>query len=269
MTASRGLYLLTLVSWAVSGIAHAQTLDHARIREAATRGYAAIQAAQRVSQKSQTCTTTCHLQAYGAFSYRAVREHGITLDEATAKADLTRGLRSKAVSLADAVQGNALGEIAMNAAFFMVASHAAGLRPSVVTAAVSRSVALQQKPEGDWTALYTRPPSNSSSFTFTALALQTLQLYGHPSRKADVAQRVQRAAAWLQSHTPRDTEDRVYQLLGLWWAGTERTRLTELARSLAATRALRRRETSFLGCSPDGLCDRVTLGGERHLKDGE
>jgi len=235
MTAFRKLWLFALIPWAVPGVAHAQAVDSARIRDAVTRGYAAIQAAQRVSLKSQACTTTCHLQVYGAFSYRAIREHGITVDEATAKADLTRGLRSKAVSLTDAVQGNALGEVAMNAAFFMVASHAAGLRPSVVTAAVSRSVALQQKPEGDWPALYTRPPSNSSGFTFTALGLRTLQLYGHPSRKADVAQRIQRAAAWLQSHPPRDTEDRTYQLLGLWWAGTDRARLAELARSLAAT----------------------------------
>ena len=65
----------------VPAIAAAQAPEATRIREAITRGYAAIQAAQKVSRKSQACTTTCHLQVYGAFSYRAVRGQGIAVDE--------------------------------------------------------------------------------------------------------------------------------------------------------------------------------------------
>jgi ankyrin repeat protein len=219
----------------VPATAHAQALDTARFREAATRGYAAIQTAQRVSRKSQSCTTTCHLQGYGAFSYRSVREHGVALDEAAVRADLNRGLREPVADLARAVQGNTLGEVAMNAAFFMVASHAAGLPPGIVTATFARAVAMQQNPEGDWTALYTRPPSNSSRFTFTAMGLRTLQLYGHASQKADMGARVKRAAAWLQSHAPMDTEDRSYQLIGSWWAGADRAILARMARRLVAT----------------------------------
>jgi ankyrin repeat protein len=103
-----------------------------------------------------------------------------------------------------------------------------------VTAAVARAVALEQNPAGDWTALQVRPPSNYSSFTFTALGLRAIQLYGHPRQKDDVTARVARAKAWLQSHTARDTEDRTYQLLGLSWAGANRSVLAPLSKALAA-----------------------------------
>ena len=83
--------LLCFVSGLISllpTIAAAQAPEAARIREAITRGYAAIQTAQKVSRKTQACTTTCHLQGYGAFSYRAVRGQGIAVDEAVAVAPI-------------------------------------------------------------------------------------------------------------------------------------------------------------------------------------
>jgi len=235
MTTVRWGLTLAVLGWCGTDLVTAQTLDTARVRDAVTRGYAAIQTAQRTSQKSQACTATCHLQAYGALSYRSVIEHGLMLDESAVKADLSRAFRRDSVDLANAVQGNTTGEVAMNSAFFAVAAHAAGLKPSVVTAAIARAVALQQKTDGDWTALYTRPPSNSSSFTFTAMGLRTLQLFAHATRKADTDERVKRAARWLRSNTPRDTEDRTYQLLGSSWAGADRAALQTMARGLTAT----------------------------------
>jgi ankyrin repeat protein len=213
----------------------AQSLDASRIRDAATRGFAAIQAAQRVSRTTQSCTTTCHLQVYGALAYRSAREHGIPLDEEIARTDADRAFRRGfGTSLSAAVEDNALGEVAMNQAFFLVAAHAVGLHASLVTAALARAVALEQNPAGDWTALQERPPSNHSRFTFTALGMRALQLYGHPRQKDDVATRVARAKAWLQAHAALDTEDRTYQLLGLSWAGADRSVLATLSKALAA-----------------------------------
>jgi len=211
----------------------AQPPSAASFRDAALRGLAAIQAAQKRSRATQTCTGTCHLQVYGAFAYRAAREHGIPIDEAVARADATRAFRGDMINFAAAVENNSQGEVAMNQAFALVAAHQLGLRPSAVTAALARAVALKQNPDGDWTALQERPPSNHSSFTFTALGLRALQLYGHPLQKSDAANRVARAKQWLQGHGPLDTEGKSYQLLGLSWAGADRSELARLARALA------------------------------------
>ena len=233
------LRVVTLCVLALAGlapaIAAAQAPDVARVRDAITRGYAAIQAAQLQSRKTQFCAATCHLQIYGAFSYRAVREHGIALDEAVAKTDLDRAFRPQMIDFDSAVADNPLGEVGINSAFWLVAAHEIGQPATVATAALARAVALQQSADGTWPAFHDRPPSSHSSFTFTALGLRSIQLYGHANLKGDTAARVARARAWLQSHGAPETEDRTYQLLGLWWAGAGRDVLAPLARALAKT----------------------------------
>ena len=216
-------------------LASAQAPDVARVRDAVTRGYAAIQRAQLESRKTQFCTATCHLQIYGAFSYRAMREHGIALDEALAKTDLDRAFRPQTTDVDAAVADNPLGEVGINSAFWLVAAHEIGQPATVATAALARAVALQQNADGTWSAFHMRPPSSHSPFTFTALGLRSIQLYGHASLKGDTAARVARARAWLQSHAAPETEDRTYQLLGLWWADAGRDVLAPLARALAKT----------------------------------
>lgn len=211
-----------------------KTTSEADIRSAATRGMAAIQTAQKVSRKTQTCAGTCHLQGYGSQAYGAAHSRGIPLEVAVARDDATRAFASVR-NLPAVVQRNALTEVAMNGAFFLVSTHAVGQRPTVVTSALARALALQQNPDGSWVAMSGRPPSNASRFAFTAIGLRAIQLYGHPAMARDVARRVERAREWLESHTPRNTEDRAYQLIGLSWAGRSRQQLATRARELAAT----------------------------------
>jgi ankyrin repeat protein len=227
-----GIALLLL--WHVPVVPIASQSDRSAIREAAVRGFARIQATQNRSRTTQSCTATCHLQLYGALAYRAVRERNVDADEQIARRDAVRAFRNLATNLSDAVEGTALGEIAMNEGFSLVAAHAVGLRPSIVTAALARAIALQQEPGGNWPSLYERPPSNYSGFTFTAIALRALQLYGHPNTKDDTARRVERARVWLRSHAARDTEERAYQLLGLAWAGEDKSTLDQFGQALTA-----------------------------------
>ena len=65
--------------------------------------------------------------------------------------------------------------------------------------------------------------------------MRALQLYAHPLAKADTDARVNRAVAWMRSHTTINTEDRTYQLLGLWWGGADPRERKELAARLLAT----------------------------------
>jgi ankyrin repeat protein len=228
-----GIALLLL--WHVSAVPITAQSDRSGIREAAMRGFVRIQATQKRSRTTQSCTATCHLQLYGALAYGAVRERNIEVDEQIARMDAVRAFRNLATNFSEAIEGTALGEIAMNEGFSLVAAHAVGLRPSIVTAALARSIAMQQEPGGDWPSLYERPPSNYSGFTFTAIALRALQLYGHPTAKDDTANRVGRARAWLRAHAARHTEERAYQLLGLAWAGEEKPALERFGAALMAT----------------------------------
>lgn len=76
-----------------------------------------------------------------------------------------------------------------------------------------------QLPDGHWRRLANRPPLESSDVEVTAVAMRAIQVYAPKAKRAVFDQAVQRAAEWLAQAQPQCNEDRVFQLLGLAWAG--------------------------------------------------
>lgn len=215
------------------------------LRAAASRALAAIQKAQApwYTTNKQVCAS-CHHQYQPALAYRVARDHRVPFDEAIAKADAI-----KAFTFADidrAVQYTYVIEPAMDDAYRMVAANAAGVKPNLGAAVYARLLISRQNTEGDWDGFHQRPPSSYSRVTMAALGLRAVQLYHHPSQKAQADAAIARARKFLESRTARDTEERSYQLLGLRWAlgagapsakaaGADRALLRKLAAALQAT----------------------------------
>ena len=61
---------------------------------------------------------------------------------------------------------------------------------------------------------------DDSDFTSTAISLRALALFTPRGRREEIADRVKRAATWLETAAPKTTEDRAMQLLGLAWANS-------------------------------------------------
>ena len=214
-------------------------MPQVRIRAAAEKALALLQRSQQTWDSKQLggrgCYS-CHHQLLPALAYRVAREHGLPVNEQIAHGDAARAF-SFFADLDRAVQYSEVVESSMGDGFRLIAEDAAGGKRNLVRAVYARLIALRQNPSGAWDhdSFHERPPSSYSRFTQTALALHAIQLYSHPSQKADTEARVARARQWLLSHTPRDTEERTFQLRGLFWAGTAQAKLEELGRELAAT----------------------------------
>lgn len=203
-----------------------------QIRDAATRAITLFQASQTRWYHVQTCDS-CHHQFQAAIAFQSAREHEIPVNETIAQADAVKAFNY--TNLDSAVQYNWVIEPAMDDAYEMVAAHAAGVRPNLVTAVYARLITARQDADGSWSSFHQRPPSSYSFFTETALSLRAIQLYSDASQKAVAAAHIARGRKWLESHSPPDTEGRTYQLLGLWWAGADRAQLHKLAQALLAT----------------------------------
>jgi len=212
--------------------ADAGSVSPSRIRDAAARGIRLLQQSQKSWYAKQRCES-CHHQFQPMIALRSAREHGIPFDESIARADARQAFDYS--DLDRAVQYTHVIEPAMSDGYRLVAAHAAGVRPNLVTAVYARHVAAHQNPDGAWDNFRQRPPASYSQFTMTALALRAIQLYSHPTQKADVAMRAARARLWFETHVPRDTEERTYQLLGLAWAGAAGAKIERAARALAVT----------------------------------
>jgi N-acyl-D-amino-acid deacylase len=213
-------------------VAIAAEVNPDRIREAATRAVALLQSSQKGWYAKQSCES-CHHQILPALAFRAAREHGIPLDEEAARADAIGGFGPSA-NLDRAVQYTHIIDPALDDGYRLLAMDAAGVRPNLVAAVYARIIASRQQPDGHWVTIDQRPPQSYSFITATAVSMRAIQIYGHRSLAADTRQRIERASAWLRSQRPRDTEERVYQLLGLFWAGAPQSERAKLGAELAA-----------------------------------
>src|SRR6185503_18413809 len=78
------------------------------------------------------------------------------------------------------------------------------------------------------------PPIQTGDIGATALAVHALQRYPLPGRATQFAKQVNRARQWLWAANPQNNEGRIYQLLGLAWAGEPARKLQTLAKALIA-----------------------------------
>jgi ankyrin repeat protein len=116
--------------------------------------------------------------------------------------------------------------------YTLLALAAEDLPATEQTDAAVHHLAMIQGKDGQWHNNIPRPPIQTSDIGATALATHALQTYPLPGRKAELAERVERASKWLWHQHPDNTEGRIYQLLGLSWAGESAGKLETLAKAL-------------------------------------
>jgi ankyrin repeat protein len=224
--------LVLVIACSVAALS-AQGQSPAQIREAATKAVALIQKSQQNWYHKASCFS-CHQQVFPALAFRAARQHSIPVNEAAAHADAAAAFGFYA-NLERAVEYTHIIDPAMSDGYGLLAAHAVGVRPSLVTAVYARLIAARQEADGHWETMDDRPPASYSSFTATAIALHAVQLYAHPSQKTEIQARVEHARTWLLSHQPHATEERVFQLMGAKWAGADPVTLRKIATELTAT----------------------------------
>jgi len=110
-----------------------------------------------------------------------------------------------------------------------------GVAPDEYTDATIHYIKAMQSPNGNWEAFESRrPPMNSGVYQTTALALYALKTYGPPAAKADTARVMSRAAVWLESAHPANTQDQAFQLMALAWSNAKPSAIQAAAKTLVA-----------------------------------
>src|SRR5262249_11447731 len=98
--------------------------------------------------------------------------------------------------------------------------------------AMAAALAGMQLDDGRWVHGPPRVPILGSPFVVTAASVRVLQAYSPPTRARETARHVDRARRWLAATAPKDTHDAVFRMLGLQWAGADRTRVIRAADAL-------------------------------------
>jgi hypothetical protein len=161
----------------------------------------------------------CHAQPVTHLAEIFARERGWKVDERFMTQSLET-LTSRLVTSDQALlQGMEAGGMPETALYTTWALASSGSPSSWNTDALIFYLLAKQRPEGNWRHVAaSRAPIQDGDVSRTALAIRALTAYGIPGRKAEIDERIKRAATWLSMQTPLSTEDRVMQLLGLKWA---------------------------------------------------
>src|SRR5262249_53897572 len=158
---------------------------------------------------------SCHHQSLPQMALGIARTRGISVDETAARQQVEATIRvMKSVHISALENRDRIPDPPISVSYGLIGLAAEHYEADAITDAMTRVLAAWQSDEGAFHGLPAiRPPLEASSFAGTALSLRALQLYG--SGQDD---RIARAAQWLRTSTPRTTEDRAMQLLGLAWA---------------------------------------------------
>lgn len=179
----------------------------------------------------------CHAQPVTGLAVGLARARGWRFDRPAAAASLTtvKVLRADGDQpLLQGREGGGLPDTLVYSAWLLAAEKTP---PSRSTDALVHYLAAKQRAAGNWRGVgASRAPIVDGDFSRTALSIRAFATFAMPGRKAEFAERIARAAAWLAAQTPVTTEDRVMQLLGLKWAGAAAALRDARVRELIAAR---------------------------------
>ena len=204
---------------------------------------AAVKAALPLLQKGaaghaeqQRCFA-CHNQATAMLAFSLAKDRGFDL-----AADLLKTQIEHIVGFIDSNRdrfkdGRGTGGQAATASYMLFTLELAGHKADENTDAVVGYLLKTQAERDHWRMLTSRPPTESSDFTTTYLTLRALRVWGPAAKldKTQVAKRVEAARGWLVKTPTKETEDRVFRLLGLKEAGADAKEVTAAAWELLKT----------------------------------
>jgi hypothetical protein len=226
----------TALTWAsrrgetrvVAVLRKAGASDAAAIKSSAERAIALLQKTSPQFIRVSGCVS-CHNQFLPQMAIATARTRGLNVDEKAAAFDT-----QSSISVFKSVSGqinskDRFPDPTISVSYALLGLNADKYPADGLTDAMAGLIAQWQNEDGGFRALPMRPPIEGSHFAATALSLRALQLYG-----TDSEAQVSRARTWLLNATPRSTEDRAMQLLGLGWSNAQPESISARAMNLEA-----------------------------------
>jgi ankyrin repeat protein len=198
-----------------------------------------IQRADAAFSPKAACFS-CHNNSMAAMAAGSARGSGFKVDEKTA-AETVKANVLGLIKLRDYLHQGFFTPVEDNFGPFVVSYVLLGLdaehyKADLNTDAVAMYLKSHQTPDGQWpySPADTRPPICSDRVGQTAVAMRALQLYAPKTDKAAYDRAVQRAADWLAKARTTTNEDRSWRLMGLAWAGRDKTATQKAMQELLA-----------------------------------
>jgi len=109
-------------------------------------------------------------------------------------------------------------------------------QPDLNTDAVAMYLKSRQMLDGHWAypATDLRQPLCADYIGQTTRSMRALQLYAPKAGRPEYDKAIQLAAAWIEKADAKTTEDRIWRLLGMAWAGRDKDAIMQAQRELVS-----------------------------------
>ncbi|MEO8269273.1 MAG: prenyltransferase/squalene oxidase repeat-containing protein [Aureliella sp.] len=186
----------------------------ARVHDAVERSLPLLEIASAETARRRTCFT-CHGQAMPAVVFVEARKRGFHIDHDNLVRQLNHTYSHLKRSQNEYADGRGTGGQVDTAGWALWGLEAGERAADDITDPVVDYILGKQSESGDWPCSSNRPPSEKSNFATTYLALRAIEKFGRPPHQSKIEEATKRAARWFETAEPKDTEDRVFQLLSL------------------------------------------------------
>jgi hypothetical protein len=204
----------TAVQWAVAEDGGESVVEEESsvLRTAIQRSLVLLERASAGSADERKCFT-CHSQALPVFAIASARRAGFEVDSHNFERQISHTLKHLKGTKKSFFEGKGPGGGVDTAGYALWTLEDGDHEADEVTTYVTDWILKEQAEDGRWNCRSDRPPSESSDFTTTYVAVRALNRFAGEDRQSVVADSFERASVWLRDTKPRDTEDRVFRLL--------------------------------------------------------
>jgi len=164
---------------------------------------------------------SCHNNSLTAMTIASARKQGVRVDENIARTQVKAIAAYVEGNRERYLQGISIAGQVDTTGYILLGMAAEGWPSDPATDAMARYLKDRQGPDGSWQNFAGRPPIESSDLQSTATAMRSIQIYTPKAQQAEYEKSIQLAAEWIGKAQPLTTEDRVFQLFGLAWAGKQ------------------------------------------------
>ncbi len=217
-----------------------ERLDNATLIAAAEKALGALQTTAAKSRESflrhaskQDCVS-CHQQYLPMAAVGHARNRSVRFDQVAARAQiaLLPRLTRQTFNNEFLVQTVFHPDPAHTFGYASFGLAAEKVPPSAGTDVRVHHLVTLQSADGRWVNTLPRPPMQSGDVSATALAIHAIKHYGWPGRRKEFTTSIERGRQWLWKVKAETTEEAVFQLLGLHWAGEPAEKLAASGKAL-------------------------------------
>jgi hypothetical protein len=210
------------------------TNDPEAIKKAINKSLPLLQRTSHVFLENAGGCQSCHHQDLTAVNLSMAKEKGFAVNDTSLNEifdSIMHVIRSRKEVL---VQNDDPVAIVMSSGYQLWALWANRYKSNKLIEMLVKNLMQRQTNDGSWVSPNPRPPLEYYAFSATALMVSAIQYYSPASLKPEVAQRIEKARAWMVRTVPETNEEKVFQLLGLKWINGDKNFIQQQAKKLLA-----------------------------------